>query len=106
MNQHDCSHFIAAVSEGEPTCKCPGRTPLPGPPHQLPCAPSTANIPEMKAWLLGRYAASTFNKCTHQPLPQRDGPPLKIHLVDDATPQMSPHQPQYHSTGKNKSKRT
>ena len=75
-----------AISEGKPTCKCPEQTPPPGPPRHMPCAPSTANIPEMKAWLLERYAASTFNKYTHQPLPQMDRPPMEIHLVDDATP--------------------
>ena len=40
----------------------------------------------MKAWLLDRYAASAFNKCPHQPLPQMDGPPVEIHLVEDAVP--------------------
>ena len=45
-----------------------------------------ANVQEMKAWLLDRYAASAFNKCPHQPLPQMDGPPVEIHLVEDAVP--------------------
>ena len=49
-------------------------------------APSQWNITEMKAWLLQRYAASSFNKCTHQPLPRMDGPPVEIHLVKDAFP--------------------
>ena len=43
-----------------------------------------ANVPEMKVWLLERFASSTFNKCPHKPLPQMDGPPVEIHLVKDA----------------------
>ena len=60
-----------------------GRSPPPGPPSHLPFAPSTANIPEMKAWLLNWYAPSIFNKFPHQPLPRMDGPPVEIHLVED-----------------------
>ena len=48
--------------------------------------PSSSNVAEMKAWLLDRYASSAFNKCTHQPLPRMDGPPVEIHLVKDAVP--------------------
>ena len=35
---------------------------------------------------MNRYAASTFNKCTHQLLPEMTGPPLKIHIKPDAIP--------------------
>ena len=40
----------------------------------------------MKEWLLKQYASSTFNKCTHAPLPEMSGPPMEIHLKDDAVP--------------------
>ena len=49
-------------------------------------APSTSNIAEMRSWLLKRYVSSAFNKCTHQPLPRMDGPPMEIHLIKDAIP--------------------
>ena len=40
----------------------------------------------MKAWVEKRFAASTFNKCPHQPLPAITGPPLKIHVDPNAKP--------------------
>ena len=84
-NQHGCAHCAAAAASS-PSCKCLPRKPPPGMPEHLPMAPSQSNIAEMKAWLLERYGASSFNKCTHQPLPRMDGPPVEIHLVEDAVP--------------------
>ena len=52
----------------------------------MPMAPSATNIAEMKSWLLKRYASSAFNKCTHQPLPRMDGPPVEIHQIENAEP--------------------
>ena len=49
-------------------------------------APSQSNVAKMKAWLLERYTSSSFNKCTHQPLPRMDSPPVEIHLVKDTVP--------------------
>ena len=40
----------------------------------------------MRDWLLNRYASSTFNTCPHQPLPTMSGPPVEIHLKEDAKP--------------------
>ena len=40
----------------------------------------------MKDWLLKRYANSTFNRCTHQPLPMMTGPPIKILVRPDTKP--------------------
>ena len=77
----DVMHHVAATASSD--CGCPGQKPPPGPPSHLPFAPSTANIPEMKAWLLNWYAPSIFNKFPHQPLPRMDGPPVEIHLVED-----------------------
>ena len=31
-------------------------------------------------------AASAFNKCTHKPLPEMEGPELEIHLCKNAVP--------------------
>ena len=40
----------------------------------------------MKAWILKRYASSTFNTCPHAALPSMDGPPVEIHLDPNAPP--------------------
>lgn len=40
----------------------------------------------MKAWLLARYASSTFNTCPHRVLPCMAGPPVEIHVDPKATP--------------------
>ena len=40
----------------------------------------------MKEWLLQTFASSTFNTCPHRPLPCMTGPPVEIHLKDDASP--------------------
>ena len=44
----------------------------------FPCLPE--NSEKMKAWLLERYGASTFNTCPHRPLPCMEGPPIEIFL--------------------------
>jgi hypothetical protein len=36
--------------------------------------------------MLGKYAASTFNKCSHQPLLMMVTEPIRIHLAADARP--------------------
>lgn len=40
----------------------------------------------MKAWLLERYASSTFNTCPHRALPCKSGPPVEIHVDPTAVP--------------------
>ena len=40
----------------------------------------------MREWLLEYFGASTFNTCPHRPLQQMKGPPLEIHVADDAIP--------------------
>ncbi len=40
----------------------------------------------MKAWLLQRYASSTFNTCPHRALPCMEGPPVEMHVDPGATP--------------------
>ena len=50
----------------------------------MPCTPD--NIDRMKVWLIERYAASTFNKCTHQPLPFIKAEPIKLHVDENAKP--------------------
>ena len=38
----------------------------------------------MRKWLLEYYGSSVFNTCTQQPMPCMSGPPLEIHVDDDA----------------------
>ena len=80
---HEC-RLCASTATSD--CKCTPRSMPPSRPTVLPYTPSPENIEQMKAWLLRRFAASTFNKCPHQELPTMRGPPLEIHLREDATP--------------------
>ena len=69
-------------------CKCPQRSAVPSRPSDLPFEPVPANIPKMRDWLLEHFASSTFNTCPHRPLQQMAGPPIQIHLKDDAKPKV------------------
>ena len=50
----------------------------------LPCIPE--NIEHMKQWLFDRYNGSTFNTCSHQILPDMEGPPVAIHVDQQSKP--------------------
>ena len=66
------------------SCGCFLRAMPPPRPTDLPFEPVEENIPAMKKWLLNHFAASVFNKCTHQRMPFMDGPPLAVHIDDSA----------------------
>ena len=68
------------------TCSCPQRTAPPSRPTTLPFPCTPGNNDRMKAWLLERYASSTFNTCPHRALPCMAGPPVEIHVDPTATP--------------------
>jgi hypothetical protein len=72
----------------EASCQCPQRSAVPARPEKLPFTPLPENIPKMKKWLLDRYASSTFNTCPHRPLHQMAGPPISIHLDENAVPRV------------------
>ena len=74
------------VHEELQTFDCIPRTSPPDRLKELPFACILANNQKMREWLLNRYASFTFNKCTHQLLPEMTGPPLKIHIDLDAIP--------------------
>ena len=40
----------------------------------------------MRTWLLEYFASSTFNCCTHQPLPMMRAEPIRIHVDSNAVP--------------------
>ena len=67
-------------------CSCPQRGAAPPRPSQLPFPCKPENNTKMKAWLLDRYASSTFNTCPHRALPCMEGPPIEIHVDPAATP--------------------
>ena len=68
------------------TYSCPQRQAPPPRPSELPFPSTPENTEWMKAWLLNRYASSTFNTCPHRPLPCMEGPPVEIHVDHAATP--------------------
>ena len=67
-------------------CSCPQRQAPPPRPSELPFPSTPENNERMKAWLLNRYASSTFNTCPHRLLPCMEGPPVEIHVDPAATP--------------------
>jgi hypothetical protein len=58
-------------------CGCRLRTSAPQPP-QPPFATVEGNIDKLESFLRDFYASSTFNTCSHQPLPLMHGPPLEF----------------------------
>jgi ribosomal protein L44E len=68
------------------SCGCLRRRLPPGKPNELPFSPVPENIEKMKKWLLDNYGSSVFNQCPHQLLPEMDGPPISLHVSDDARP--------------------
>ena len=68
------------------SCGCPSRTRPPPRPNKLPFTCSPENNEKMRQWLVERFASSTFNQCTHQPLPGMTGPAISLHVDPDATP--------------------
>jgi len=68
------------------SCGCLRRRLPPGKPADLPFSPIPENVDKMKRWLLDNYSSSVFNQCPHQLLPKMDGPPISLHVADDARP--------------------
>ena len=83
-----CSATIESctIYEELQTCDYVPRALPPDRPKELlfGCLPS--NNQKMRDQLLNRYSSSTFNKCTHQLLPEMTGSPLKIHIDSEAIP--------------------
>ena len=68
-----------------PPCECPRRQ-LPPPLPKLPCPAIEQNRERLERFLLKYYAESTFNTCTHQPLPMMEGKPLRMAIEEAAVP--------------------
>ena len=82
LNEKDQSKF----KSHKVTCSCPTRSKVPDKPCKLLFKATSENVSKMHEWLLHRYAASMFNIYPHKTLYQMSGPPLEIHLEDNAKP--------------------
>ncbi|MEL6803744.1 MAG: hypothetical protein AAFO91_08195 [Bacteroidota bacterium] len=68
-------------------CDCPKRSLPPPKPEKLPFSVASAeDVERLKGWLIRYYRSSSFNTCTHQPLPKMHGPPLRLMIRPDAIP--------------------
>ena len=83
---HPCTNTGVSRPDELP-CSCPPRQPPPSTPPSLPCAPTKENLPQLKQYILDRYASSAFNHCEQQPLPlMDDSPPLRLFVDETARP--------------------
>ena len=80
------------ASSGTAECECVKRTDPPPRPKQLPFSPSLDNAEQMKQWLLEYFKSSTFNTCTHQPMPMMSGPDMELKVDPNAKPYVT-HRP-------------
>ena len=71
--------------ETKAPCGCPKRS-APPPPPKPPVFASSNNRLRLQEFLLRYYSSSTFNTCTHQPLPAMSGPPMHLMVDQDAIP--------------------
>ena len=91
-NIENTTHLHAAVinatknNDNQDDCKCIPREPAPDPPKQIPYPPTEENKKKLKEWLTTTFASSAFNTCTHQPLPEITGEPMKFHFKDTYEP--------------------
>ena len=67
-------------------CSCPTRAKAPDRVAEIPFQPIAKNKEKLKNWIVTRYAASAFNRCTNQPLNEMSGEPMEIHFKEGATP--------------------
>ena len=87
-NVHASTLSAPTTSKSHPAtapCGCPTRM-KPTKPIEVPCPITDNNRKKLQEFLLKHYSASTFNTCTHQPLPHMSGPPMKLMIDPKATP--------------------
>ena len=80
------ANICGATADDGTVCHCPKRTSVPVCPSSLPFPCTRENNSRMRDWLLDYFGGSTFNVCKHQELPEMVGPPVEIHLKEDAVP--------------------
>ena len=74
----------ALHNQTDDPCNCPRRQSPPPKPTHPPFPATAANRQRLEKWLLDYYASSTFNTCTHQPLPLMNGPPMRLMIDPNA----------------------
>ena len=67
-------------------CGCPVHSLPPPGPIPLPIPATAENRGILKQHLRETFKASTFNTCTHPPLPMMSGPPLRLNIDPTAKP--------------------
>ena len=85
-NTHIPKSLSASVRTEKDDCECIPREKAPEPPEKIPYPPIPENKNKLKSWLIKRFESSAFNTCTHQPLQEMTGPPMKIHFKDNYEP--------------------
>ena len=58
----------------------------PEPPQKIPYPPTEKNKGKLKSWLINEFESSAFNTCTHQPLQEMTGGPMKFHFKENYQP--------------------
>ena len=89
---HNCSTHTHSDSSLTADCNCPRRRSQPPPPMQLPLSATEDNRENLRRYLIDYYKSSTFNTCEHKPLPQMEGPPLRL-MVDPEAKPVAHHSP-------------
>ena len=86
LSTSTCKNTGVVLTDDE-TCDCPKRSLPSEDTPRLPCAPTEANLPILKQYIVDRYKASAFNTCERQALPLISGsPPLELHVDPKAKP--------------------
>ena len=67
-------------------CGCPKQTMPPFQINNPPIEISERNRGKLEEYILKQFESSTFNVCTHQPLPEMHGPPMKLMIDQNAKP--------------------
>ena len=73
-----------------PHCR-PRKLPPPKP-TECPFPADDEHLQQIEQFLIETYRDSTFNTCPHQTLPSMTGPPLRLHIDENATP-VARHKP-------------
>ena len=70
-------YVLGCCCTDDGAASCMKRAPTPKHPTVIPYAPTKENRSKLESWLLGAFASSAFNTCTHQPLQGMTGVPMK-----------------------------
>ena len=83
---NDPDVLAATCAVDEDICHCPHRTQTPDRPEVIPFEATPENVPKLKKWLEDQFAASSFNQCTHQRMPEMAGKPMHVRMKKSSMP--------------------